>query len=115
MANRNDYKNIIDNNSVLRETVHGRRNVDIVKILERLPYFYPNEEELRDEINHDKEIYKTGDRLYKFALKHYGDVDLWWVIAWYNNKPTDAHFKIGDVVYIPRELDVALRIATREI
>lgn len=115
MANRNDYKNIVGNNSTLRETIHERRNVETVKILERLPYFYPSEEELRDEINHSKEIYKTGDKLYKFAFKYYGDVDLWWIIAWYNNKPTDAHFKLGDVVYIPTELDVALRIATREI
>lgn len=115
MANRNDYKETVSNDSSLRELIHSRKNVDVVKIKERLPYYYPTEEELRDEINHFTEVYKTGDRLYKFAYKYYGDVDLWWVIAWYNNKPTDSHFKLGDVVYIPRELDVALRIATKEI
>ena len=42
-----------------------------------------------------------GDRLYKLAAKHYGDPSYWWVIARFNNKPTEAHFKVGDVVYIP--------------
>lgn len=115
MANRNDYKPTITNDSSLREVVHGRRMMESAKIKERIPYYYPTEDELREEITHFKEVYKMGDRLYKFAFKHYGDVDLWWIIAWYNNKPTDAHFEIGDVVYIPNELDVALRIATREI
>ena len=55
-----------------------------------------------------------GDKLYKFAHEYYGDPNLWWVIAWYNNKPTDAHFKLGETVYIPRELEVAINIAMRE-
>jgi len=29
---------------------------------------------------------------------------MWWVIAWYNQKPTEAHFNVGDVVYIPTPL-----------
>ena len=36
-----------------------------------------------------------------YQKKYYGDAEYWWLIAWYNNKPTESHFKLGDVVYIP--------------
>ena len=51
-----------------------------------------------------KHIWKVGDKLYKLASTHYGDPTLWWLIAWYNEKPTEAHFDLGDVVYIPLPL-----------
>jgi nucleoid-associated protein YgaU len=50
-------------------------------------------------------IWKRGDRLSKYAEKYYNNSQLWWVIALYNNKPTDAHFTIGDVFYIPTDLN----------
>jgi len=51
-----------------------------------------------DTANH---VWKTGDRLYKLASQYYGDSTLWWLIAWYNEKPTDSHYKLGDTVYVP--------------
>ena len=53
-------------------------------------------------------IWTMGDRFYKLAAEHYGDSRLWWVIARYNNKPTDAHFLLGDTVYIPLPLETVL-------
>jgi nucleoid-associated protein YgaU len=50
-------------------------------------------------------VWKRGDRLSKYAERYYLDPQLWWVIAMYNNKPTDAHFTIGDVFYIPTDLN----------
>ena len=32
---------------------------------------------------------------------YYNDSKYWWTIALTNSKPTDAHFSIGDIVYIP--------------
>lgn len=49
-------------------------------------------------------VWKRGDRLYKYAEAYYSNPELWWIIALYNNKPTDAHFNIGDVFYIPTDL-----------
>lgn len=49
-------------------------------------------------------VWKRGDRLYKYAEKHYSNPELWWIIGLYNNKPTDAHFSIGDIFYIPIDL-----------
>lgn len=54
-----------------------------------------------DEIGH---VWSMGDRYYKLAAKYYNNPELWWVIAWYNGKPTEAHLKIGDVVSIPLPL-----------
>lgn len=64
-------------------------------------------EELRT-IEYQSVVWKSGDKLYKLAHKHYNDSELWWVIAWFNRKPTDAHFKPGDTVYIPGPLELVL-------
>lgn len=53
-------------------------------------------------------IWTTGDRYFKLAHDHYGDSSKWWVIAWYNRKPTESHLTYGDIVYIPHPLDQVL-------
>lgn len=53
-------------------------------------------------INH---VWKTGDRFYKLAHDHYGDSTKWWIIAWYNRKPTESDISYGDIIYIPHPLD----------
>tara|TARA_R100000808_G_C2154485_1_gene165453 strand:+ start:1663 stop:2028 length:366 start_codon:yes stop_codon:yes gene_type:complete len=50
----------------------------------------------------------TGDRLYKLADQYYDDPSLWWVIAWFNRAPTEAHLKVGDFVHIPLPLERVL-------
>lgn len=53
-------------------------------------------------------LWKTGDRYFKLAHDHYGDSRLWWVIAWFNKKPTESNVSFGDVIYIPHPLDRVL-------
>ena len=56
-----------------------------------------------------KEIsWEVGDRLEKIASREYGDGGYWWIIARYNNKPTDAHFERGDTVLVPLPLSLIL-------
>ena len=55
-----------------------------------------------------KHVWKTGDRYYKLAQKFYGVSELWWIIALYNQKPTEAHVKVGEVVFVPYPLDSVL-------
>jgi hypothetical protein len=52
-----------------------------------------------------KHVWAVGSKLYKLAHEHYNDPTLWWVIAWFNKKPTEAHYKEGDVVSIPLPLE----------
>ena len=50
-------------------------------------------------------VWTLGDRYYKLAHKYYGDSEKWWVIAWFNQKPTEADLEIGDVIQIPFPFD----------
>ena len=54
-------------------------------------------------------IWTIGDRYYKLASKHYGDPKDWWIIALYNNKPTESDIMLGDEILIPVPLNVVLR------
>ena len=55
-----------------------------------------------------KHIWGTGDRYFKLANQYYSDPEKWWVIAFYNQKPTEFHVKLGDVIYIPTPLETVL-------
>tara|TARA_R100001510_G_C7546176_1_gene131739 strand:- start:298 stop:624 length:327 start_codon:yes stop_codon:yes gene_type:complete len=47
-------------------------------------------------------IWTKTDTLFRLANNYFGSYENWWVIALVNKKPTDGHFSIGDVVYIPK-------------
>jgi nucleoid-associated protein YgaU len=53
-------------------------------------------------------IWKTGDRYYKLANQYYGRPELWWVIALYNQAPTEGHIRLGDLLSIPTPIDLVL-------
>ncbi len=53
-------------------------------------------------------VWGTGDKYYKLAHEYYGDSEMWWVIAFFNQKPTEFHLKLGDVIYIPVPLETVL-------
>ena len=55
----------------------------------------------------DQHIWKYGDRFYNLSYQYYGDSKYWWVIAWYNGMPTEAHLQIGDLIQIPLKLEDA--------
>jgi len=46
-------------------------------------------------------VWAKGDRLFKLANIYYDSVEYWWIIALWNDKPTDAHYNYGDVIEIP--------------
>lgn len=50
-------------------------------------------------------VWKLNDRYYKIAHEYYSDSTLWWVVAWFNQKPTEADLNIGDVIQIPYPLE----------
>jgi hypothetical protein len=55
-------------------------------------------------------VWRLGDRYYKLAHQFYGSSQYWWLIAWFNEKPTESHLEIGDPVYIPTPLAEALTL-----
>lgn len=48
-----------------------------------------------------RHVWRRQDRLAKVADLYYGDARLWWVIGYYNQKPTDSHFVVGETIFIP--------------
>ena len=57
-----------------------------------------------------RHVWKVGDRFYKLAHQYYGDPTLWWVIAWFNLKPTEGHCKTGEMIRIPLPLNRVLEM-----
>lgn len=49
----------------------------------------------------EEHVWSHGDNLYKLSNRYYGEYQYWWTIGLINSKPTDAHYSIGDTVYIP--------------
>lgn len=54
-------------------------------------------------------IWKSGDKYYKLAHKHYGNPSLWWVIAQFNFAPTEAHLFEGRLLKIPVSVEQIMR------
>jgi len=106
MGNRKTY---INSKKIYKHLRDARGNKKFIK-----HYGSPDFKELTVDdisaIDIINEEWKTGSKLYKFAHKYYNDSTLWWVIALFNQKPTDSHFSAGDVVYIPFPLEQVLAI-----
>jgi len=56
-----------------------------------------------DKVRFTEYVWRKGDNLFRLSNRFYGDKKFWWTIALFNQKPTDAEFAFGDVVYIPDE------------
>tara|TARA_Y100000593_G_scaffold85767_1_gene163347 strand:+ start:769 stop:1116 length:348 start_codon:yes stop_codon:yes gene_type:complete len=80
---------------------YGRRQG--IPILETTRLSYPSFEEILD-FGYVTHVWGVGDRYYKLSALHYGSESYWWVIAWFNQKPTEQHIKVGDLIRVPKPL-----------
>ena len=87
------------NDSELYRNMRKDRGINEGITQYRLKVFGSSAKSLR--IRTTKHTWSMGDRLFKLSYTYYGTYDLWWVIALWNGKPTDAHYSYGDVVEIP--------------
>jgi hypothetical protein len=55
-----------------------------------------------------RHIWSLGDRFFKLSHEHYGDSKYWWIMPWFNQKPLESDFTIGDIIFIPKPLEEAL-------
>ena len=69
---------------------------------------YGSKESFLEEISVAEHVFSLGDTLSKIAFKQYGDSRLWWVLAWFNTKPTDLHCEVGEIIYAPHPLEEVL-------
>ena len=95
------------NNNELYEDVFEDRDVNFIEQYRTGLLSHPTIEQ-RARIQTIQYVWKLGDNYAKLAQKHYGDSKLWWVLAWYNKKPTDALIKVGDTIRIPQPINKIL-------
>lgn len=83
------------------------RDVPFIRQYATANYDYPTEDQINS-LNLVQHVWKRGDKLSKLAETSYGDPRLWWVIAWFNKRPTESHLNYGDVIQVPFPLDRTL-------
>ena len=72
------------------------------------PKIPPLTQKVRRKFTSVRHVWTMGDKYFKIADKFYGDPRLWWVVAWYNQKPNEGMLKAGDVIFIPQPLNKVL-------
>ena len=83
------------------------RGLDKIKQYDTPAFKHPSPEE-RKNFNRISHVWGTGDRFFKLADEYYSDPTMWWVIALYNQKPTEFHVKLGEVIFVPVPLETVL-------
>jgi hypothetical protein len=109
MTSRYDDKIIFKNQNPHYKNFFKERGVNLIRHFETPIINYPEVSEIAT-LNTIQHIWAVGDRFYKIAGTYYKNPKYWWVIAWYNQTPTEAHLKLGDLIYIPMPLERALNI-----
>ena len=107
MINRYRARQVFKNDLEKYSKLFRDRNVNFIRHFETPKYSVPSADEMSSLrlINH---IWSVGDRYYKLSAKYYGDPKDWWLIALFNNKPTESHIQIGDIIVIPTPLIEAI-------
>ena len=109
MANRYDGVQEALNQEELYKEHLERRGVKHITQYKTYYMVHPEAEDLEG-ITMIGHTWSLGDRYYKIAYEYYGDSRWWWLIAWFNQKPTESHVELGEVINIPTPLDKVLRI-----
>mgnify|MGYP003654596092 FL=1 len=107
---RYDNRSIIFNNSDIYENIIHKRGIKHVSHYGTPVIDFPLAEEI-ETLDLETHTWHSNDSFYKLAYEHYDDPSYWWIIPWFNKKPTEFHFQLGDLVYIPGPLTEVLFIA----
>ena len=97
MSNRYDNRTIFYDQEALYEEVFEARNVTGIRHYDSATFRYPNSQELSALIK-KQHIWKAGDRYFKLSIENYGSAQYWWLIALFNQKPTEANLVVEYLV-----------------
>ena len=109
MANRYDGVEEAINKEELYQEHLEKRGVKFITQYKTFHMRHPTASQV-GKLNMIGHTWSLGDRYYKLAHKYYGDSEWWWIIAWFNQKPTESHVELGEVVNIPMPLDKVLQM-----
>jgi len=103
-------KRTIATNDTLRDDdIFEKRGVEIVEQYTTPKLSNPSQKELNS-ISYTEHYYVAGQRMFKLAQQYYGDQQYWYIIARFNNKPTEAQIEDGEILKIPTNLQQALEV-----
>jgi nucleoid-associated protein YgaU len=108
MSSRYNNRKKLTNTKRFYQEYMNERGIKKIRQYSTPKMKYPKPEAIANEIQRITHIWKSKDMYWKLAAKHYGDSHLWWVIAWFNKKPTESHCKLGDIIHIPMPLETVL-------
>ncbi len=106
MSRFNSRVKAVNDNEMYENTLEKRGVKEVVQYT-TTELIYPDEEE-KKRINVVKHFWSQGDKFWKLAFQFYGDQSLWYVIAQWNQTPTEGHLTPGDIIEIPTNLSVVL-------
>lgn len=90
------YRTFFEDRGVKQVQQYGTRNLT-----------YPTRSQI-SELDIVAHRWNYGDHYYRLAHESYGDSTLWWVIAFFNQRPTETTLKFGDIIYVPFPLEKIL-------
>ena len=84
------------------------RGIKNINLYESMELYYPTDSQMKNLIM-IQEVWKDGDKFYKYANQYYSDSSLWYVIAFINKTPTDSHVGAGQIILIPTPVESVLK------
>ena len=84
--------------------IFDRRGIRSAEVYPVPQMAYPTPEEIA-QLNLVPVVWKVGMHFWQLAEEHYGRPQRWDVIAWFNQKPSEALLRYGDVIYVPKPLE----------
>jgi hypothetical protein len=109
MSHRFRNRRVLLNKDEIYKKFMEQRNRKSVRQLDTPTFRQFSARDLRN-IERIPHIWKVGDRYYKLAIRYYGAAEHWWIIALFNQKPTEADLVTGEAINIPMPLENVLRV-----
>lgn len=109
MSGRYKNRRLATNSERMYDKVFKKKGVKSI-IQYPTPVFKRPTQEKLDSLVCQSYLWTAGDRYWALADKFYGDRNYWYIIARYNNKPTEAHISEGEEIKIPLNLGQAIEV-----
>ncbi len=109
MSDRYENRRQVINDLERYKALFQKRGVNFINMYKTPVLKHLTEEEIA-ELTVLSHRWTSRDTFYKMAHQYYGDPTMWWVIAWFNQKPTDSHPILGEIIYVPTPLDEILSL-----
>jgi nucleoid-associated protein YgaU len=107
MTNRYRNRRIVKNDLEMYSDAFKKRNIKHVLQYTTPELVFIKEKQYKNLIIL-KHVWKEGDRYYKLAETYYGNPKDWWIIATFNQLPTESDIAVGDIINIPTPVDRVL-------